>query len=100
MPGQSGNPGGRPKGVARTVRELCGGDPHELVAILLSIAKDSTARDADRIAASKELLERGWGKSPAVAVVDGDHVEVDEMTAEAVAIIDELVLKRGVEGAA
>ena len=29
-PGQSGNPGGRPKGVARTVRDACGGSPRVL----------------------------------------------------------------------
>lgn len=31
-PGQSGNPGGRPKGLARTVRDVCGGSPLRLVA--------------------------------------------------------------------
>ena len=29
-PGQSGNPGGRPKGLAKTVRDLCGGSPRVL----------------------------------------------------------------------
>ena len=29
-PGQSGNPGGRPKGIAKTVRDACGGSPLRL----------------------------------------------------------------------
>jgi uncharacterized protein DUF5681 len=30
-PGQSGNPGGRPKGLQRRVRELCGDDGDKIV---------------------------------------------------------------------
>jgi hypothetical protein len=82
LPGQSGNPGGRPKGVARTVREVCGGSPHELASLLLEIARDPTARNADRIDAIGELLDRGWGKAPAFASIEGadplDQDEVDE----------------------
>jgi hypothetical protein len=65
VPGQSGNPGGRPKGIARTVREVCGGSPLRLAQGLLEIAEDPKARDRDRIAAYSELLDRGWGKAPA-----------------------------------
>ena len=35
MPGKSGNPSGRPKGIAKAVREACGGDPTMLVEGLL-----------------------------------------------------------------
>ena len=61
-PGQSGNPGGRPKGLARTVREVCGGSPLLLAQGLLEIAENPKARDRDRIAAYRELLDRGWGR--------------------------------------
>jgi hypothetical protein len=39
-PGQSGNPGGRPKGLARTVRDACGGSPERLAQVLLEIAEN------------------------------------------------------------
>ena len=39
-PGQSGNPGGRPKGLAKTVRDVCGGSPLRLAQLLLEIAED------------------------------------------------------------
>jgi len=38
QPGQSGNPGGRPKGLAKAVRDASGGDPTMLVEGLLAIA--------------------------------------------------------------
>jgi Family of unknown function (DUF5681) len=79
-PGQSGNPGGRPKGVARTVREVCGGSPRELASLLLEIARNDKARNADRIDAIRELFDRGWGKAPAFASIEGsDPLEQDEV---------------------
>ena len=89
--GQSGNPGGRPKGVAKTVRDVCGGSPAELARLLFGIARDETARNADRIAAARELLDRGWGKAPALASVEGgDPLELDEVAQEIRSIADEL----------
>jgi hypothetical protein len=42
----------------------------------------------DRIAASKELLDRGWGKAPSVTPVDDhDPLEVDELTRETQEIV-------------
>jgi hypothetical protein len=56
QPGVSGNPGGRPKGIAALARQ------HTDKALeVLSTALD----DADgriRVAAAKELLDRGYGK--------------------------------------
>jgi hypothetical protein len=91
LPGQSGNPGGRPKGVARTVREVCGGSPLRLAQGLLEIAEDPKARPRDRIAAYSELLDRGWGKAPAFAAVEGsDPLELDDVSREIQRITDEL----------
>lgn len=73
QPGQSGNPGGRPKGVAKAVREACGGDPRNLVEGLLAIARGEgvggagvgvgvnarPVRPADQIRAYELLLAYG-----------------------------------------
>ena len=90
-PGQSGNPGGRPKGVATTVREVCGGSPLVLAQVLLAIAENPRARDRDRIAAASVLLDRGWGKAPAFTAVEGhDPLEQDALAAEAEMIAAQL----------
>jgi hypothetical protein len=94
-PGQSGNPGGRPKGVARTVREVCGGSPLRLAQGLLEIAENPKANNRDRVAAYRELLDRGWGKAPAFAAMDAsDPLELDDIAREIQQIADELRARR------
>ena len=95
IPGQSGNPGGRPKGLAKTVRDVCGGSPLRLTQGLLEIAENPNARDRDRVAAYRELLDRGWGKAPAFASMEaGDPLELDDIAREIQAIADELRARR------
>jgi hypothetical protein len=73
-PGQSGNPGGRPKGIAATVRRHCGANGKKLIEALVVIALgDDKARQnlfgertawptlRDRMTAIEMLLERGFG---------------------------------------
>ena len=55
-PGQSGNPGGRPKGLGTKAREY-GGKCIEVLADALDSGDVKT-----RIAAARELLDRGYGK--------------------------------------
>src|SRR6516162_6174725 len=59
-PGQSGNPGGRPKGFAE-VRELA--REHTVAAIdkLVAIMTTGQSEQAQLLAANS-LLDRGWGK--------------------------------------
>src|SRR5213596_3655103 len=59
--GVSGNPGGRPQGLAKATRELVGEDGMALAQLWWDIARDETRRDSDRLEASKLLADRGWG---------------------------------------
>ncbi|MDL2203531.1 DUF5681 domain-containing protein [Brucella intermedia] len=54
--GVSGNPGGRPKGIAAKARE----HTDRAVEVLVAGMSDQDARV--RIAAAKEILDRGYGK--------------------------------------
>jgi hypothetical protein len=95
QPGRSGNPGGRPKGVARAVRDACGGSPERLVQGLLEIAEDPKVRPRDRIAAYHEILNRGWGRAPAYANIEGaDPLEQDEIAEAISGLVDELARRR------
>ena len=102
MPGQSGNPSGRPRGIAKAVREACGGDPTELVEGLLAIARGEGVgvngkppRPADRIRAYEALLAYGWGKPAAFSPIEGaDPLEMDEVAAEIRSIAEQLKRER------
>ena len=97
--GQSGNPAGRPKGIAATVKERV--QPAELVDILVAVANDPRAKPSERIAAFRELADRGWGKAPAFAAMEGaDPLELGAIAAEIQGIADELAARRakGPEG--
>jgi hypothetical protein len=63
-PGQSGNPGGRPKGEAK-VRDAAQALTDEAIGVLADALKDDDRRIA--IKAAEILLDRGWGK-PAQSV--------------------------------
>jgi uncharacterized protein DUF5681 len=72
--GQSGNPGGRPKGLGVYLREKYGDDGKKLIAEIEKFAfgkvKCSTR---DRLTALEMLLERHSGKAPAVVAGDPDQ---------------------------
>lgn len=59
--GQSGNPGGRPKAV-QEVRELARSHCPGAIAELARLAVKAKS-EAARIAAIRELLDRGYGKA-------------------------------------
>src|SRR3712207_1629766 len=60
--GVSGNPGGRPKGLAARVRTATG-DGEEIVDLMLSVLRDKRASNRDRIDAAKWLADRGFGRA-------------------------------------
>ena len=66
-----GSPGGRPKGLARRVKEEFGHDGAGLVSFLAGVVADTEAKTTDRLEAARILLERGWGR-PAITVADGE----------------------------
>lgn len=59
--GQSGNPGGRPKGVAE-VKAAAQELTQTALETLKTIATNPGAPDAARVSAAIALLDRGWGK--------------------------------------
>lgn len=62
-PGQSGNPGGRPK-ACEHVRGLIAKQGDKIVAGLIKIALDTKEDPKARIMAKRELLDRWLGKAP------------------------------------
>jgi len=61
LPGQSGNPGGRPKGFAE-VQEAARAHTPAALETLRVIATDEKAPHAARVSAAIALLDRAWGK--------------------------------------
>jgi hypothetical protein len=99
-PGQSGNPAGRPKGIASQARDLIGDDPAQLLDVFLAIARDDDAKPADRIAAAERYLDRAYGKAPAYAPVEGgDPLERNTVEHEIAGLVDELGARREADAA-
>lgn len=94
--GQSGNPGGRPKGLASRIRELTN-DGQDLIDVLLDAARGTMQgiRPRDRIEATKTLLERGYGR-PVEIVKHDQGTGPLQLTAEQM----ELIARALVSGAA
>jgi hypothetical protein len=72
-PGQSGNPGGRPKEVM-AVRELARRHTADAVRALVEIARNKKAQPAARVAAANAILDRGYGRVEQNLNVTGDTV--------------------------
>jgi hypothetical protein len=67
-PGESGNPGGRPKTTA-LLRQLAQDQAEANVRALVEIRDNKRAAASARIAAIRELFDRGFGK--VIQTVDG-----------------------------
>jgi hypothetical protein len=69
--------------------------PEDLVDILVAVANDARAKPSERIAAVRELADRGWGKAPAFAAIEGaDPLELSAIAQEVQSIADELAARR------
>jgi hypothetical protein len=82
-PGQSGNPGGRSKGLAKATRALVGDDGMPLIELWWSIASDPMRRDSDRLEARRLLADRGWGKPANFEPLEGDPLNLEDAEAAA-----------------
>lgn len=107
QPGQSGNPSGRPRGLAAATRDVLqravrvGEDPALVIArFWASILGDQKQKIEIRMQAADRLADRGWGKAPQYAPMeDTDPLDFSERDAtEAAALfekrIDELTARR------
>src|SRR3954469_9401270 len=61
LPGQSGNPGGRPKALAE-VTALARAETAANIAALVRIRDDAASPPAAVVTAATALLDRAWGK--------------------------------------
>lgn len=71
-PGQSGNPGGRPKG-SGIVREIAQKHTATAIAALLRVMRDKKSPPSAVVAAANSILDRGWGR-PALPIGGSDHL--------------------------
>jgi len=76
-PGQSGNPGGRPK--SAHISELARAQTDACIETLIKIRDNARAPSASRIAAVKELLDRGYGKARHDVTLGSDGLGATEI---------------------
>ena len=69
-PGETGNPGGRPKGM-REVQEAARLHTKLAIDTLSEIARDKEQSGRARVAAAEVLLDRVWGRAPQTIEVQG-----------------------------
>lgn len=92
-PGQSGNPGGRPKGIGAMARE----HTDRALEVLVEALEDASVRI--RIQAAKEILDRGWGKPvsmlPEAEAGPYDHMTDDELAEKLDKLMHSIKLAQG-----
>jgi hypothetical protein len=93
-PGESGNPGGRPK-VLKHVQEAAREHSSDAIKVLSAIMNNAKAPAAARISAASALLDRGYGKP--LQAVDSTNVNVIYAISDQPATIEEWVAEHVVE---
>ena len=79
QPGQSGNPGGKPKAIIE-VTAAARQRTLEAIETLTTIMRDKKATSSARVSAAIALLERGWGKAPQSISIKRDPSEMGHLT--------------------
>lgn len=75
--GTSGNPGGRPRALSAELRAAFQAEIKDMVVLLAKIARDDEAKDSDRIAAARALIENGLSKPAPESSKDDDEEKQD-----------------------
>ncbi len=106
-PGQSGNPGGRAKGIERVVRETVAELEHTDAGVTLKGWEAISAKlfriamgdERDRVPAAKLLLDRAYGQAKAeVKLTDGDVVKLPDMRGKSMEELRKIVEGAGDDG--
>ncbi|GJE14265.1 DUF5681 domain-containing protein [Methylobacterium longum] len=89
-PGQSGNPGGRPR-LPDDVKQLARGYTREALETLAGVMRNDEAPAAARVTAASHILDRAWGKPAQHLTVDpvGDLTDA-ELGSELAAAVEQL----------
>lgn len=83
QPGQSGNPGGRPKKDERLRRIEDMAREHSEAALMALLDESANGKGAPRVAAAQAILDRGWGR-PVERKESGEPGAFADMTDEQV----------------
>jgi hypothetical protein len=89
-PGQSGNPGGRPR-MPEDVKALARSYTREAIETLAGVMRNDEAPAAARVTAASNILDRAWGKPAQHLTVDpvGDLSDA-ELGSELAAAVEQL----------
>ena len=79
-PGQSGNPGGRPR-VIGELHDLARAHAPDAIKELARLAKNAKSETA-RIAAIRELLDRAYGKATQFVAAENDGPDLNDLNLE------------------
>jgi len=101
-PGQSGNPGGRPKLPPEIVelRALARQHTTEAVQAIIAVMNDEEAPSSARVSAASEVLDRGWGRATATVEANVAHHHTHESVSDTARWIEGLLGIREDEPAA
>jgi seryl-tRNA(Sec) selenium transferase len=87
----------RKQSMSSRIREMVGDDPARLANLLFDVAENVSGKErtADRIKATTELMDRGWGTAPSYAPIEGhDPLEASELDLAIRDIADQLIARR------
>lgn len=87
----------RKQSMSSRIREMVGDDPARLANLLFDVAENVSGKErtADRIKATTELMDRGWGKAPTFMPVEGgDPLGQSDLDQAIRDIADQLVARR------
>jgi hypothetical protein len=84
QPGNNANPNGRPKGalnkVTLEIKHLCQKHGPAAVKLLVATMESETEAMQMRIAAAKEILDRGYGRPPQAIVGEDGEARIVNFT--------------------